>query len=513
MRTLTSNLVARAYLGLMLFIATLFAPLPFSLITLVLLILQGYFMFKHVSAGWSLIVVFCALVFIPLALDFSAGVFSAFLITPALFVLDKNLRDFASAQFSKEFSVKGRSTFVLRSLGSALLLVFLLSAALLNVTLMLSIAFLSIYVVVILVYVSRKVPQVLVEESKGLSRIIVGETEKAVIRVKGKAELPLFVSLKPAFSWVKVAPVQFVLAPKEEVKADLVLTPPLAGPSKVVLEAFFVDPWGLSHRTQVLETLDLHIIPRAKFAQWLARRYLEQTAPGSASAVALSPVRAVRAVRQGVEFYGSRAYVPGDRMKDVDWKHTFKLQELVVKEFVGAHGQPAIVIVNLEARSLEEADKLAFNLVMTALTLAVEAVPTSLAAYTRSEVLSTSSAENPREVLKRVLKLTCSIRLVEGAERVLESVEIGLLKRSMRRLESGAKNSSVKRLSELLHFEYQAIEKSAKQHPVSQALLKIVKNTPSPAVVTIVSSVVNENAFAYTVERLKEKGYSTVMVK
>lgn len=111
-----------------------------------------------------------------------------------------------------------------------------------------------------------------------------------------------------------------------------------------------------------------------------------------------------------MEYYGSRPYEPGDRLKDDDRRHSFKLQELVVKEFVGAHGQPAIIVANLAAKDLEEADKLAHNLVMSALTLAMEAMPTALAAYDHKEVLATIPLTSPREALKKAS--SASLRLL-----------------------------------------------------------------------------------------------------
>lgn len=60
--------------------------------------------------------------------------------------------------------------------------------------------------------------------------------------------------------------------------------PPLAGPSKLRLQASAVDPHGLIQTNQILEPIELHIIPKAKYAQWLAKKYLEQTASGTSMA-------------------------------------------------------------------------------------------------------------------------------------------------------------------------------------------------------------------------------------
>jgi hypothetical protein len=149
---------------------------------------------------------------------------------------------------------------------------------------------------------------------------------------------------------------------------------------------------------------------------------------------------------------------------------------------------------------------------MSALTLAVEAVPTALAAYNHKEVLSAIPPENPRETLKKALKLTQSITLVEPPEKVLQSPEIWRLRRSMGQLER-AKTESAQKLAEILRLEYQAIQKSAKDHPVSQALAKTVASTPPPAVITVVSPWSHDaDALAMTLEKLRVRGYNLVLV-
>ncbi len=77
------------------------------------------------------------------------------------------------------------------------------------------------------------------------------------------------------------------------------------------------------------------------------------------------------------------------------------LGELIVKEFAGAQGQVGIIVADLTAKDAEDADKLAYNFVMSALTLATEALPSALAVYNRNEVLAVTTADessgNPKE--------------------------------------------------------------------------------------------------------------------
>ncbi len=213
-----------------------------------------------------------------------------------------------------------------------------------------------------------------------------------------------------------------------------------------------------------------------------------------------------------MEYQSSRPYQPGDRLKDVDWKHSYMLGELIVKEFAGAHGQPAIIVANLAAKDAEEADKLAYNFVISALTLATEALPTALAIYNNKEVLATTPPANPREALKKALELTKSITLVEPSERVLQSTEFRRLKRSIGQLEL-VKTEPAQKLADILNLEYKAVQEAAKGHPASKALEKIVANVAPPAVITVVSSLTQDaDALTVALEKLGEKGYSTVLV-
>jgi len=513
MISLDLKTVAKAYLMLVLLAAMLISAPPYSIVALILLILQIYSVYKPPRIELSLALVVCGLFLAPLALEPSAGkLFSVFLVIPAVPLLDQSLRENAFNQFSSHLRGGRKATTVSKALAAALLLVFISSIVLLNQTLMLTAIVLAGFLAVVLAYVLYKIPRMPLEVSKTWCRVVVGDTVKMLVTLKAKDGMPLYVLLETPFSWVRVEPSRFMLVAEGEREIDLDITPPLAGPSKLQLQASAIDPWGLTQVSQTLELVELHIIPRARYAEWLARKYLEQTAPGTAPAAAIPPLRALGAVKRGVEYYGSRLYQYGDRLRDVDWKHTFKLGELIVKEFVGAHGQHGIIAVNLTAKDLDEADRLAYNLVMSALTLAREAVPTALAAYNYKEVLSVTPPANPREIVKKALRLTRSVTLVKPLKKTLESPEVQRLRRSIDQLEL-VETESAQNLADILRLEYEAIQEAAKDHPASQALGKTAESTPAPAIITVVSSWSHDaDALAITLEKLRRKGYNTVLV-
>jgi uncharacterized protein (DUF58 family) len=512
MTPLTAGTIGRVYLVVVLVLATLFSSFFQLGIAVVLLGIELYSFYKPLKAGLNLVLVVSSLVFAPLALEALAGIYAVLLIVPALFLLDESLQNLALTQ-GISFSKIGRSASnVLRALGAGFVLVFGVGILVWNFMLMFTGLLLLGYLGIIVSHTFRNVPRVSLEEDKSWSRVVVGNSESAKFNLNAKAKAPLLVSLRTIDNWINVEPANFLLKSKSETKVDLKFSPPLAGPSKIHIQACFIDPRGLIQTGQILEPLDLHIIPRAKYAAWLAGKFLEQTASGRGMATPISTASSILG-KQGVEFFGSRIYQSADRLKDIDWRHSYMLGELIVKEFSGAQGQVGVIVADLTAKSADDADELAYNLVMSALTFATEGLPSGLAVYNSQGIVSFTQPMNPRETLKKALALTEKIVVIDVKERVLETPKIGGLKRSLGLLEQ-VQGDSAQRLGELLMFEVEANEAAAKLHPATLALAKAVEKITGSAVVTVVSSLGNDSgALSLALEQLREKGFSTVFVR
>jgi uncharacterized protein (DUF58 family) len=202
----------------------------------------------------------------------------------------------------------------------------------------------------------------------------------------------------------------------------------------------------------------------------------------------------------------------GDKLRDVDWKHSVRLNELVSKEFADFQGQPAIIAANLTVKDAEEADVLVSNFVMTALTLANESLTTALAVYNYKEVFAVSRHVNPREALKKTLKLSEKITHMEPAERFLQSTEAWRLKRTMSQLGQADVEAS-QRLLGMLQLEYQAHQQETANNPAIRALSKVTEHIPPPAIITVVpSSGQDAEGLAMVLEKLEKKGYTAVTV-
>ena len=223
--------------------------------------------------------------------------------------------------------------------------------------------------------------------------------------------------------------------------------------------------------------------------------------------------KAILVPKRGIEYFESRTYQPGDLLKNIDWKHTLKLNKLIVKEFIETGGRAAIIAVNLSVTDAEEADKIASNLITTALTLTQEAIPTALAVYNHQRVVLTTAILDPREILKRTLSLVKDITSVEFTYRLLQLPDLVKLRRDITQLRR-ATSEPAQQLLNILNFEYQAIEKTAKNHPATLALSSATEQAPSPATIVLISPLNHDaEALLVTTEKLSRREFTTIPIE
>jgi hypothetical protein len=513
MPKLNFQTAAKAYLLTVITVGMLVSPIPQLTLAIMLFAIQVYTTYKPPTPKISIALTMSTLILTPLTLiPLMGSILSALPIIPAVYLIDQNLHQNSSTEPIKETKKPRTPTHILTILTAALSAAFVASLLLLNMPLILATSILLIYLAAVVTYNLCRIPQKPIKESKTWNRILVGNTESSLITLSTQTQLPLNITLSAPQPWINVKPENTKITQKNQVQINITYTPPLAGPTKLQLQCAAVDPRGLIQINQPLEPVGLHIIPKAKYAQWLAKKYLEQTASGAASTVSTPPRRSFNAARSSVEFYGSRFYQPGDRLKDVDWKHTIMIDELIVKEFAGVHGTPTIIVADMIAKDEQDADKLIHNMVMAALTAATESLPSGLACFNQKQVLAATAPTNPRETLKKTLQIIEKTTISLQPNRIMKPQEIQKLKITLRKLnEADAKPT--KRFTEILGFERQAIQTAAKQHPATEALTKSLEKTPAPAMITVASKGNGDaEALAVSLEKLKERGYSIVTV-
>ena len=527
--------LCQIYLLIILLAATVLPSLPYSPLALILLLVMLFITFRPLYPRLNIVITVATIFLLPLLLkplleyltytallspiSLSLGIFiltpiqimAVITALPAIYLLDYNLRQSAQS-ITPAHHIKGRYiTTIPTTLFISSVIILLTSVMVNNPILFLASIILVVYLLTILIRVLRAVSRLPLDIPIVRKRIIAGTTADISLYPISKAATRLHSLLSPVDSWVRITPHRFTLN-GAKTELNLTITPPLAGPLRPQLEASVIDPWGFIQVNQLLQPVELHVIPRARYAEWLAMRYLEQTGAGAIVATTFPPKTGLM-LKGGTEYFSSRNYQPGDPLKHVDWKHTLKLNKLIIKEYIEGGGQVAIVAVNLSVTDAEEADKLAFNLITTALTLAQESIPTALAAYNHQKVILTTGGIDPRETLKQSLSLVKDITSVEFAPRFLQPPDISKLKRNITRLKQ-VTSEPAQRLLSMLNFEYQAIGEAAENHPATIALSLATRHTPLPAIIVLVSQL-NHDAEALMVatEKLSRRGFTTIPIQ
>jgi hypothetical protein len=208
-----------------------------------------------------------------------------------------------------------------------------------------------------------------------------------------------------------------------------------------------------------------------------------------------------------VEYHSSHLYSPGDILRDIDWKHTARLRELVIKKYLDVPAQVAVVVVNLSAGDAEEADRLAYSLTTSVLALAVNSIPIALAAYNHRGVVQTMPLTAPDVVLRNALQLIEDTVWLEPVVRFLQPPDLSRLRRTQGGLE-GVRTEPAHRLAAILGIERDAVQRATAQHPAALAIRQMTTFVAPPAMVIVVSSYNHDaEALAVTLARLEDRGY------
>jgi len=354
-----------------------------------------------------------------------------------------------------------------------------------------------------------RIPSEFVTTQPPAIRILARDTIEFDSMLRSTAGIPIGLLLEEGQRWVRVAP-RALSVDHAEVGVRVRATPSLAGPSGVEVTAVAVDPWGLTAVRSRVVLGALTVVPRARYAAWLARRFLEQMEPGVTVAAAIEPTAQHAIARRGIEYYGSRDYQPGDLLRDVMWKHTLKLHQLVIKDRREDLGEGVILTADLHAKNLEDADGRAFVLLMAAMTLAREGIPVAFAAYTPAEVVRVTRLLSPRDAVFTALELIEKMQTSPLPRRVLRPAAVMRLRRNIARL-TNAGSPQALRLGRLLALEYRGIEERARTHPAAVALTQAAEMVRPPAAIVVLSPAGDhEDVIQFVVERLAARGFRRI---
>ncbi|MCD6567299.1 MAG: DUF58 domain-containing protein [Dehalococcoidia bacterium] len=502
----------RIYPLVALLIATCLVPLPHAGIAAALLAAGAYlFIVRH--PHWEIPLALAQLLVLPLLYEPLLHLLSPLMAVPLLPLMGCVLRENALRQPLLHPTKRRELTPVARSVLAALAAAILVSLLLGNHVLTITGGAALLFIIAAAIRTLRRLSPPPLKAAQKEARVVARSTGNLTVELTSAAKMPLHVALKSRYPWIYPDRTRFSNL-SGGVKLELTFTPSLSGPSEPGFDACFTDAWGLLQMRQVLNPISLYVVPRARYAEWLARKYLEETAAeAGVTAPRFSPVATGMGHRGGVEYCNSRAYLPGDRLKDMDWKHTARTGEFVVKEFEEQSRKMAIIAVNLAVADAEEADDLVYNLTVSALTLAEEIIPCAVAAYSGEAVLAATPFLDARELVKEALRLGREVVLVAPLERYLQPPDMRQLRVSLRRLQ-GVDLEPARRLRRLLEVEKRAIDEGSRTHPAREALTRVAARASLPARIVVISAWNHDSeALSLALGELGKRGYSTEIMK
>lgn len=522
MRKVSLTFVCQIYLALVLLVAAVISPLHYLVLALVLLLIILFSLIRpqppRIGLVMDVVVMFLApLVLAPLLvtlynlIPLASQIITVVLVLPVFYLLDSNLRDNARhmQEFTERKGERNTTPVFISLLVMALTIILIALVVSRSALLFTGIAF-ALYLLGVLLGILFTIPRHPFTTDTVLRRIIVGTTGSTRIRLNTHTISGLHGRLNFTVPWARVEPQQTTLH-GGDTKLEITFTPPLAGESRPPLHISAIDPRGLIQINQLVEPLNLHIIPKATYAEWLATKYLEQTGSGVVP-VTNPPSRNLLKPLRRVDYMESRTYQPGDILRDIDWKHTLKLSQLIVREYEETNEQAAIITVNLSVTDAEAADNLAFNLITVALTLARERIPTLLAVYDHENVVLNTSVIESTEMVNRALLLIRDIKIVKFADRYLEPSDIAKIRRNIRQLQR-TDSEPAQRLLDILNFEHRSIEQVARNHPATLAMIAATRKVSAPAMILLVSQLNHDaEAVLVTAEKLARMRFTTLPV-
>jgi uncharacterized protein (DUF58 family) len=477
------------------------------------LLVYLYFWWWPVNRHIDLIIDLYLFFALPLLFSPQTGSFLSILISiPILFLIDHSMREAALStpyyQTERSRSLTGNG----RSLVLLMLVVMGISLLLGSTALALAGTALILYLVIRGLLVFKGMPAKPVEEKQVQLRIIAGTVSHTRIEMNNKSRSGGRLFMLSGYDWLKVDPA--VLSLKDDrLTTRISLTPPLAGPALIRFDAYATDILGLTQTRFDLEPIRLYVIPRAKYAAWLAKKYLENTRPGNLAIISnIQSLKPVMGLRRGIEYYGSRQYQPGDSLKNIDWKHSLKYGELISKEFTEFHGRPALMLVNLAVGSDEEKDKTAYKIIITALLLARENVPTAISAYDHEGVKMATASLHPQQLLLNAMAVARQLVRYDTPLRYLDSADVDRLKANISRLRF-SENTASKVISGLLQLEYRSLNLGSKLNPATRALSDVLGRIDRQSNIVIISSRNHDGeALAFNTHMLSRKGNAVINV-
>jgi uncharacterized protein (DUF58 family) len=433
---------------------------------------------------------------------------------PFLAAIDLRLRDtsviIAPSKTRRRRSVTNLGVLVL----SLTCIVAILGIITLNLGAILPAGSLLIYLLTIVTIILFKVPRIPIDFEPAKLRTVAGTEGKTIVILKSKTIIKSIIFLNPQVDRAKITPDRFILPRKSEMKIEANINPLLSGPSEISVKGTMIDMWGLTQTPFVFKPVALEVIPRARYIEFIAKKYISGSKPGQLPLISnVSMAKPLFGLRRGIEFYGNRLYQPGDNMKNIDWKHSVKYNKLISKEFSEVQTQPAVLIINTIANSPEEEDILAYNIVATAITMAREGIAATIAAYDDNGIVSVTSNLSSTDLVRAALEIIRKLTVLEKSTSYIDRIpDIERLRSNVSRLKISDFEPAVK-LRELLMLEYDNLRINSRSSSCQALLNRVAPDSDGRCGYIFISNYNHDaESLAFSIYNLKKKGNAVISI-
>ena len=504
--------VARAYLVLLLAAGSILAPSVVATFAVILMVVHMIAFMRPPSPRVDMVLALIGVLLASIALEATIGsLLAAALPTPAWILIVNAVGSVPPTYPARPLTSNGRAP----SVSSASAVAALFGIGLLGgfasswVVLLSAFVMLAALAVAIILIARRAGRDPIVAEGPDARVIAHGVIEADVI-IHNRTRMGRRILLSANDQWLTISPDVLDLRAGASTPVRLSGSPPLAGPRRPVIRVNSVDAWDVLWTRSEVSPLLLNVVPRAKYAAWLARQFLERSRPAWAMGMDGAEGRL-----RGPEFYGIRHYQPGDRLRDVDWRHTSKLREMVVRENRDTEAGGAVIVVNLVVDGEEQADWLAFHLITAAVSAARRGVGISVVAYDRVAARHATALSSGDAAVRDALRLSRRIIVESSSERLLSPADAVALTRDTRQVQDSTKladagSRSVHPLASLVVAELTTV---AAAHPLADLMSATLRQVPPPATITVVSAWNHDlDALAMVIPSARARGYRLLVI-
>jgi len=328
-------------------------------------------------------------------------------------------------------------------------------------------------------------------------------TYKLIVRNNSRTSIELHVKeVKSENTSIALSKRTTTVNKNEKLTIKLKLLGKYVGRGTLKLKAIIADGMGIARRTITL-TSKVTVIPQYKIALRAASILLSRLARIQ-PLITLTGHRAVIGrIRRG-EYYGVRAYIPGDEISTIHWKKSVSKQTLIVKDYKREPHGTLIIICDLTSTTFSELDDIVYTLLSTLIyeTLRNPAQIVYVTIYDKNGVYL------------NIYKSSISVALLKMVK-LLKEAPLTILKDSIKaKLEkplTGILKSKVMRKIPLIRIEVSSLKGKVIENLGYTFLSKVINMEQPPAnIMFIHGNTLEKHVYGLIEHSVEELGYSVV---